>query len=138
LKYHHGPLSPRSAQFGASLGPTQRVKPAAPSVSTGRCQVGLDASRTPPVSLTSSRTENRYAPNSLLHLLPFQTNPLPLLARVATPVELPPMSRPPVTTSRLKGVRVCACPPPLAIASAVVRCDVPSPLPLLYCRSSLL
>jgi hypothetical protein len=33
-----------------------------------------------------------------------------LLARVTTPAELPPTSRPPVTTSRLKDVCVCACP----------------------------
>jgi hypothetical protein len=74
-KYHRGPLSPRSAQLGASLGPIQHAKPATPSISSGRCQAGPSASRTPPISLSFSWAKNRYAPDPLPR--PLRSNPSP-------------------------------------------------------------
>jgi hypothetical protein len=115
--------SPWTAQHGSASAQSSRQSRPAPSVSMGRCQVGPGASPTPPVSLSSSWAENRYAPDPLSRPLPSQTHPLPLLARVATPTKLPPTSRPPVTTSRLKGVRVCAYPPE---PSRWLRCAVMS------------
>jgi hypothetical protein len=78
-KYRHGPVSPRSAQLGASHGPIQLAKPAAPSVSSGRCQADPSASQTPPISLTSSRAKNLYAPDPLPR--PLRSNPSPSSAR---------------------------------------------------------
>jgi hypothetical protein len=46
-----------------------------PSASSGRCQVGPGASRTPPTSLTSLRAGNRYAPDPLPCLLPLKSIP---------------------------------------------------------------
>jgi hypothetical protein len=51
----------------------------APFASSGRCQVDPSASWTPPVSLTSSRAGNRYAPNPLPCPLPLKPIPFPLL-----------------------------------------------------------
>jgi hypothetical protein len=65
LNCRRGPLSPRPAQLGTSLGPISRAKLAAPSASSGHCQAGPNASQTPPVSLTSLWAGNRYTPDPL-------------------------------------------------------------------------
>jgi hypothetical protein len=50
-----GRVSPRLAQLGSASAQSSRRSRPAPSAPSGRCQMGLDASRTPLVSLTSSR-----------------------------------------------------------------------------------
>jgi hypothetical protein len=110
-KYRRGPLPLRSAQLSASLGPIQRAKPAAPSVFLGTLSSGPQRLTDPTHQPLYFAGRNRFAPDPLRRSVPSQTRPLPLLAHMATPAELPSMSQPPVTTSRLKAVRVCACPP---------------------------
>jgi hypothetical protein len=60
-----GRFSPRPAQLGSASAQSSRRSWPTQSVSAGRCQVGPNISRTPPVSLTSSRVGNRYAPDPL-------------------------------------------------------------------------
>jgi hypothetical protein len=76
-----GHFSPRPAQLGSASPQSSRQSRLRPSVSAGRCQVGLDTSRTPPVSLTSSWAGNCYAPDLLPR--PLRSNPSPSSA--ATP-----------------------------------------------------
>jgi hypothetical protein len=120
LKYRRGLLSPRPAQLDASPVLIQRAKSAASSIFLGMLSSGPQRLADPTRQPLYFVGRNHFAPDPLQRPVPSQTRPLPLLARVAMPTELPPTSQPPVTTSRLKGVHVCACP-----LSRHVDCGVP-------------
>jgi hypothetical protein len=93
----------------------------APSTSSGRCQVGPDASRTPPVSLTSSRAGNRYAPNLLPRPLPFK--PIPFLCYNTADHRRPNSCRWAIHPSPPHATRMPTCVP--AALSHRVGCGAP-------------
>jgi hypothetical protein len=85
-----------------------RSRPA-PSASSGCCQVGPGASRTPHVSLTPSRAGNRYTPDPLPCSLP--PKPVPFLCCDTAGRRRPNSRQRAVHPSPPRATRMTACPP---------------------------
>jgi hypothetical protein len=124
LENHRGPFFSVAGPTRLCLGPIQWVKPAHTVCFLGTLPRGPQHLTAPPVSLTSSRAGNRYAPDPLPH-------------RRSSPAKFPSTGRPPITTPHHKDAHMCACHlEPLCR----LRCSVASNChwPLLCCRPSLL
>jgi hypothetical protein len=72
-----GHFSPRPAQLGSASAQSGRRSRPVPSVSVGRCQVSPGASRTLPISLSTSRVETATHPTRYHSRYP--PKPIPLL-----------------------------------------------------------